>query len=202
MHNGNTLRQSALMGPPVYRGGVNPASVTQRVAAAAPLVYRPAKALPHSRIPPRPQAPPIAQLKPAAPPVYRPVAAPNLGKPPAHVATQRLSAPVASRDLQQQRTVQRSLRIEYSFWHPYFRTRVQAALSTLAGGAGQLVFNGDQVQMAQGAGPQAGSPSRQLIARIIASQRTVRIRRTSGHNRCEPVGPTVQQALQSAANGN
>ena len=79
---------------------------------------------------------------------------------------------------------------------------MQAALTTLAGGAGQLVFNGDQVQMAQGAGPQAGSPSRQLIARIIASQRTVRIRRTSGHNRCEPLGATVQQALQSAANGN
>jgi uncharacterized protein YbjQ (UPF0145 family) len=63
-----------------------------------------------------------------------------------------------------------------------------------------LVFEGEHVRMAQGAVAGA-SPSRQLLARIIASPRSVRIQRTDGHNRCEPVGPTAQQAMQAAANG-
>jgi hypothetical protein len=63
-----------------------------------------------------------------------------------------------------------------------------------------LVFEGEHVRIAQGAVAGA-SPSRQLLARIIASQRTVRIQRTDGHNRCEPVGPSAQQAMQAAANG-
>ncbi|HEX3683261.1 MAG TPA: M91 family zinc metallopeptidase [Bryobacteraceae bacterium] len=54
--------------------------------------------------------------------------------------------------------------------------------------------------MAPGA-PAAASPSRQLLARIITHRRTVTIERTDGHNRCEPVGATAQQAMQAAANG-
>lgn len=194
-----------LIGPPVYRGGANTASVTRHSTAAPPPVYRPGNAVSNSPAIGRAQPGRVAQPKAAGlsayrPAAYQPAAPWKRGNLPAQVRMPRPPAPARAWGAQQQRTVQRSLRIESYFWHPHFRPRVQAALTALAGGAAQLVFDDEHVRMAPGA-PAAASPSRELLARIIGSPRSVRIQRTDGHNRCEPVGATAQQAMQGAANG-
>lgn len=200
MYDPSVVKRPSLIGPPVYRGGANNASVTQRRGGTAPPVYRPVNAVPNLPAVPRTPVAFVAQRKSGTTPADRRVAPSNRGNLPAQVSLQRASAPARYMAPRQQPTVQRSLRIESYFWHPHFRPRVQEALTALAGGAAQLVFDGEHVRMQHGA-PQAASPSRELLARIINSPRTVSIRRTDGHNRCEPVGANAQQAMQAAANG-
>lgn len=96
--------------------------------------------------------------------------------------------------------LQARLTIDSSWLYPYFRQRVRTALTQLAGQAATLTFNGGDVGMAPGV-PIAPSPSRDLLARIINSPRHIRIRRTDGNNRAEPLGATPALAMQNASNG-
>lgn len=98
--------------------------------------------------------------------------------------------------------MQRTLAVDWAFFHPHFRGRIQDALDALMGGPGVLAYDGAAVTIATGAPVVvAPPPSRDLVTRLINSARAVRIRRTDGENRAEPLGANAAAAMNAASNG-